>query len=93
MRGFRLDYRRHGLVPVLVFGSVFAAASWLIAPDAPGRAQAKAAVSKRFTDQHYSGCRAARANRHESIDSWEPSYRSWMDGDDDGVACEPYRHR
>ncbi|WP_409514932.1 excalibur calcium-binding domain-containing protein [Brevundimonas sp.] len=47
--------------------------------------------SKRTTDQRYSGCSEARANKHEDIASWEPSYREHMDGDGDGLACEPYR--
>ncbi|AZS23439.1 excalibur calcium-binding domain-containing protein [Caulobacter sp. FWC26] len=42
-------------------------------------------------DQHFSGCRAARAAGRENIPSWDPSYRSSMDGDGDGLACEPYR--
>ncbi|PLR21014.1 calcium-binding protein [Caulobacter zeae] len=44
-------------------------------------------------DQHFSGCNAARAAGRESIPSWDPSYRESMDGDGDGLACEPYRGR
>lgn len=51
---------------------------------------AKAAES-RMTDQHFSGCNEARAAGREDIPSWDPSYRTEMDGDGDGLACEPYR--
>ena len=40
---------------------------------------------------YYSGCNAARAAGVTPIYSWEQGYRPEMDGDDDGVACEPHR--
>jgi len=40
---------------------------------------------------HWSGCREARAAGTTPIYRGEPGYRSEMDGDDDGIACEPYR--
>ncbi len=40
---------------------------------------------------NWSGCNAARAAGTHSIYVGEPGYRSGMDGDGDGVACEPYR--
>lgn len=49
------------------------------------------AAESRMTDQHFSGCNAARAAGREDIPSWDPSYRPEMDGDGDGLACEPYR--
>lgn len=42
-------------------------------------------------DQHFSGCDAARAVGREDIPRSDPSYREWMDGDHDGLACEPWR--
>lgn len=92
MARFRSRRRDKGLLlPVAVFVGLFGGTTYVLTPDAPGKAQAMAAISKRTTDQHYSGCREARANNHENIDSWEPSYRSEMDGDEDGIACETYR--
>jgi hypothetical protein len=44
------------------------------------------------TDQHFSGCDEARAAGRRNIPSSDPSYRPWMDGDDDGVACEDRRY-
>ena len=41
-------------------------------------------------DQHFRGCDDARAAGRENIPIGDPSYRSWMDGDGDGWACEPW---
>ena len=37
----------------------------------------------------WGGCNAARAAGTAPIYRGEPGYRSDMDGDDDGIACEP----
>ena len=42
---------------------------------------------------YYSGCDEARAVGAAPIYQGQPGYRSDMDGDGDGVACEPYRGR
>jgi hypothetical protein len=79
------------LAGVGTFAITFAGATYVLAPDAPGKSELRREWSKRTTDQQYSGCGQARANNHEIIASWEPSYRAQMDGDGDGLACEPYR--
>lgn len=38
----------------------------------------------------YSGCREVRAAGAAPLNRGEPGYRSAMDGDDDGIACESY---
>tara|TARA_R110000787_G_scaffold47687_3_gene115352 strand:+ start:893 stop:1177 length:285 start_codon:yes stop_codon:yes gene_type:complete len=92
MARFRSRRRDNGLLlPAAVFVGLFVGTTYVLTPEAPGKAEVMAAVTKRTTDHHYSGCREARANNHENIDFWEPSYRSEMDGDEDGVACESYR--
>lgn len=40
---------------------------------------------------YWPGCNAARAAGTAPIYIGEPGYREGMDGDGDGVACEPYR--
>lgn len=40
---------------------------------------------------YFSGCDDARAAGTAPIYRDEPGYRTEMDGDSDGVACEPYR--
>lgn len=79
------------LAGVGAFAIAYFGATYVLSPDALGKAQLRREWSKRTTDQQYSGCSQARANTHENIASWEPSYRSHMDGDGDGLACEPYR--
>jgi hypothetical protein len=39
----------------------------------------------------WGGCNDARAAGTAPIYAGEPGYREDMDGDGDGVACEPYR--
>ncbi|WP_082660415.1 excalibur calcium-binding domain-containing protein [Sphingopyxis sp. H050] len=40
---------------------------------------------------YWSGCNDARAAGTAPIYRGEPGYREGMDGDSDGIACEPYR--
>jgi len=42
---------------------------------------------------YYSGCREARAAGAAPLYRGQPGYRPEMDGDGDGIACEPYRGR
>ncbi|MEW4449240.1 excalibur calcium-binding domain-containing protein [Qipengyuania sp. JC766] len=50
----------------------------------PGRAAAASNV-------YYSGCKAVRAAGRAPLYSHQPGYRPEMDGDGDGIACEPRR--
>lgn len=67
------------------------AMTWLVITPSSPRAAVVAYVKVRMTDQHYSGCTAVRAAGRKDIARWDPSYRSSMDGDGDGLACEPPR--
>lgn len=78
------------LLPLAIFVGLFGGTTYVLTPDAPGKSLVIKAITKRMTDHHYKGCDEARANGHENIDSWEPSYRASMDGDEDGIACESY---
>lgn len=40
---------------------------------------------------YFRNCSEARAAGVAPLYAGEPGYRSDMDGDDDGIACEPYR--
>jgi hypothetical protein len=40
---------------------------------------------------YYPDCSAARADGHAPIFRGQPGYRSELDADGDGIACEPYR--
>ncbi|MGE7199427.1 excalibur calcium-binding domain-containing protein [Brevundimonas naejangsanensis] len=86
-RRFQLPF----LAVVVLTATVAFTLTWLvITPSAP-RAAVASYVNVRTTDQHYSGCNAVRAAGRKDIPRWDPSYRSWMDGDGDGLACEPPR--
>ncbi len=78
---------------VVISVGAFAVTLFAVTPDAPGKPQLYRYVETRTTDQHFSGCRAARAAGRQNIPASDPSYRSFMDGDDDGLACEPYPGR
>jgi hypothetical protein len=41
---------------------------------------------------YYSGCDEVRAAGKAPLYAGQPGYREGMDGDDDGIACEPIRH-
>jgi hypothetical protein len=41
---------------------------------------------------HYTNCADARQAGAAPIYAGEPGYRPEMDGDSDGIACEPYRY-
>jgi hypothetical protein len=41
---------------------------------------------------YYSGCNKVRAAGKAPLYSTDPGYRIEMDGDNDGIACEPIRH-
>ena len=42
---------------------------------------------------YFSGCNEVRAAGLAPLFRGQPGYRRGMDGDDDGIACEPYRGR
>ncbi|MES2338767.1 MAG: excalibur calcium-binding domain-containing protein [Pseudomonadota bacterium] len=70
-----------GLLSALTFGGV-----WLAVP--PSRSgSALPAVPTTY----FSGCDAARAAGAAPLHRGQPGYRAGMDGDGDGIACEPYR--
>jgi Excalibur calcium-binding domain len=39
---------------------------------------------------HYSGCNEVRAAGKAPLTRGDPGYGEHMDGDNDGIACEPY---
>jgi hypothetical protein len=49
------------------------------------------AASATGPDVHYSDCNEVRALGKAPLYSDQPGYRADMDGDGDGIACEPHR--
>ena len=86
----------------LLMGAVAAglAIGFLGALDDPGALVRKVAAPLGLAREHvpqpgayYSGCDEARAAGVAPLYFGEPGYRPQMDGDGDGIACEPYRGR
>jgi hypothetical protein len=50
-------------------------------------------VHRRAAYVHYSGCNEVRAAGLAPLYRGQPGYRVDMDGDLDGIACEPHRRR
>jgi hypothetical protein len=59
-------------------------------PSATGGASERRALAVEAS-VYYRGCKEARAAGVTPIYRGQPGYRPGMDGDDDGIACEPYR--
>lgn len=66
------------------------------APRSPAKLAASEAATHRakaaVVDIYYPGCNAVRAAGAAPLYRGQPGYRPEMDGDDDGIACEPHRH-
>ncbi len=99
MAQFRTRSRRKdsfGVTVAIVSVVAFAGALWATSGDAPDLNEidawaARQTASEPLVDHHFSGCDEARAAGRENIPISDPSYRESMDGDGDGLACEPYR--
>lgn len=78
------------ILPAVVLVMVFigAIADWAT-PIATARMMIDRAKPAPKADQYFSGCDDARAAGRENIPTSDPSYRDHMDGDGDGLACEP----
>ncbi len=59
------------------------------------RAQAPRAARPDATEAsvHYAGCNEVRALGKAPLYAGQPGYRIEMDGDRDGIACEPHGNR
>ncbi|MEP9358090.1 excalibur calcium-binding domain-containing protein [Sphingomonas sp. KR3-1] len=71
------------------------AATWILEPDLESLwtqlTLSPEALKAREATVFYAGCDEARAAGVAPIRRGEPGYREGMDGDGDGLACEPYR--
>ena len=88
----RPKVRKRGsyLLPAIVFAGAFGLTAYALEPEAPGRQALKELYISRSRDQHFPNCAAARRAGRQDIPSWDPSYRTRMDRDGDGLACEPF---
>jgi Excalibur calcium-binding domain len=58
-----------------------------------GVAQAPPGNAALEDSPYFSGCNQVRAAGLAPLYRGQPGYRAGMDGDNDGIACEPYRGR
>ena len=59
---------------------------------APGEVEQRdGAIELAVSGVFYAGCNEVRALGKAPLYSGDPGYRAEMDGDSDGIACEPYR--
>ena len=69
--------------------------TWMAAPQltAVWEAFSKSPEERQAAEQsaYYPNCAAAQAAGAAPIYQGQPGYREGMDGDGDGIACEPYR--
>jgi Excalibur calcium-binding domain len=89
-----MAYRPHKTVSIPLAAAATFVAVYAITP--PGRSDASApplasAVQTVVSTTYYAGCNEARAAGVAPIYRRQPGYREGMDGDNDGIACEPYR--
>jgi hypothetical protein len=61
--------------------------------DTRSAASAQQAASSSRDAVYYRNCAEARAAGVAPLYRGQPGYRPQMDGDSDGIACEPYRGR
>ena len=66
---------------------------WTSRADDNSAVPASTAAPTTASTVHYSGCNEVRAAGKAPLHSGEPGYRVEMDGDGDGIACEPVRAR
>lgn len=84
-----------GGVGLLVLGAGLGGSAFLLL-DTMSEPQAKPARESAFSlrsNVFYSSCRDAFLDGRTNIRRGEPGYRSELDADDDGLACEPYLRR
>jgi len=91
----------HYIGGAALFGVVIGTGSIALSPNGPSTIMAtvkpfavQADLMRKRSPQEgdsWSGCDAAREAGTAPIYIGEPGYRSGMDGDGDGIACEPYR--
>jgi hypothetical protein len=80
---------RAGYLSIPAAAAVTFGATWMLTPAPGGKPGLRHDVVAATT--YYPGCDAARAAGAAPIYRGQPGYREEMDGDGDGIACEPHR--
>lgn len=80
---------KDAILPAVMLGGVAGYAWASLPPAAFQSSDQRARIEQSAT---YSGCNEVRAAGKAPIRAGEPGYRPEMDGDGDGIACEPHRY-
>jgi Excalibur calcium-binding domain len=76
----------------LVLGTLIYGTAYLVgAPREDEAPRQSAGAWSKESSVHYSGCKEVRALGKAPLYAGEPGYSEDMDGDGDGIACEPHR--
>ena len=91
---FRHKTRKPAFLGRMVGGAIalplLGLAVWYFAPDLRSRdPQEQARLEQVMASVHYAGCHEVRAAGKAPLHYGDPGYGPHMDGDGDGVACEP----
>ncbi|WP_066793611.1 excalibur calcium-binding domain-containing protein [Sphingomonas soli] len=91
----RRETRGEFCIGALALWAIIAAAIWFGMPQLAAVSQRMAMTPEQRAEversAYYRNCDAARAAGAAPIYRGQPGYREAMDGDLDGIACEPYR--
>lgn len=94
-RRARPESRTTFIVNALILWAFVAVATWALLPRAMSLYQRMTMKPEQIAaieaSAYYPNCDAARAAGVAPIYRGQPGYREGMDGDSDGIACEPYR--
>jgi hypothetical protein len=82
---------RRRYVSISLAASVAFVAAWVMMPVRADETGVRHDIAAATT--YYPGCNAARAAGAAPIYRGQPGYRQEMNGDGDGIACEPHRMR
>ena len=92
---FRHKTRKPGFLDRMISGAlvppIVAAALWNLAPaELTQSPEERAQAQQVMASVTYKGCDEVRAFGRAPLHYGNPGYRTHMDGDRDGLACEPY---
>lgn len=95
-RRHRPESRGAFIVNAVLLWGVVAVATWALMPQLVSIWRHATMKSEQIAEieasAYYPNCDAARAAGVAPIYRGQPGYREGMDGDSDGIACEPYPH-
>ncbi len=81
-----------GYSEIAIFAAIAFAAVWFLYPRVQYLMMSEEEVAAIEGSVTYAGCDEVRMLGKDPIYRGEPGYRETMDGDFDGIACEPHRY-